>query len=181
MPFFKKIWQSTTGEVVRVATVLIAIVFCTQFARAQHFGIEQKSDSLWLLTLSTDSGFVTSTWPLPYPVYRFATGDIDGDGSTDAVVGVFKASRYFTTASRRVFIFKNFEGDIRPLWLGSRLGGELIDFTVVGNKIRAIEAAQDHYVVSDYAWKGFGMGFETKIASCNSIDECYNYLGIIKQ
>lgn len=176
MPFFKKIWQSTTGEVVRVATVLIAIVFCTQFARAQHFGIEQKSDSLWLLTLSTDSGFVTSTWPLPYPVYRFATGDIDGDGSTDAVVGVFKASRYFTTASRRVFIFKNFGGKVRPLWLGSRLGGELVDFAVVGHMLRAIEQTADGYVVSNYTWKGFGMGFNSLVATSDNLDDCYNSL-----
>ncbi len=176
MPFFKKIWQSTTGEVVRVATVLIAIVFCTQFTRAQHFGIEQKSDSLWLLTLSTDSGFVTSTWPLPYPVYRFATGDIDGDGSIDAVVGVFKASRYFTTASRRVFIFKNFGGKVRPLWLGSRLGGELVDFAVVGHMLRAIEQTADGYVVSNYTWKGFGMGFHSLVATSDNLDDCYNSL-----
>ena len=160
----------------------IAIFFITpQSTIAQHFNITQRNDSLWVIGLYNDSNLLTCTWQLDYPVYRFATADIDGDGSTDAVVGVFKGSRYFLTPSRRVFIFKNFEGDIRPLWLGCRLGGELIDFTVVGNKIRAIEAAQDHYVVSDYAWKGFGMGFETKIASCNSIDECYNYLGIIKQ
>lgn len=175
MPILKKIWQSTLGESFNVAIVLIAI-FCAQNVHAQHFAINQKSDSLWVLTLSNESGKVVDSWTLPYPVYRFATADIDADGSVDAVVGVFKSSRYFTTPSRRVFIFKNFNGKVRPLWLGSRLGGELVDFAVVGNTIRAIEKTEDGYAVSNYTWKGFGMGFHSLVATSDNIDECYNSL-----
>lgn len=175
MPILKKIWQSALGESFNVAIVLIAI-FCTHNAHAQHFAINQKSDSLWVLTLSNESGKVVDSWQLPYPVYRFATADIDADGSVDAVVGVFKSSRYFTTPSRRVFIFKNFNGKVRPLWLGSRLGGELVDFAVVGNTIRAIEKTEDGYAVSNYTWKGFGMGFHSLVATSDNIDECYNSL-----
>ena len=170
-----KIWQSTIGETINIAIVLIAI-FCVHTAHAQHFNINQASDSLWVLTLTKDSGAVTGTWQLPYPVYRFATADIDGDGTTDAVVGVFKASRYFATPSRRVFIFKNFNGKVRPLWLGSRLGGELVDFAVVGNTIRAIEQTEQGYAVSDYMWKGFGMGFQSLVATYKNLDECYSFL-----
>ncbi len=170
-----KIWQSALGETLNVAIVLIAI-FCADNAHAQHFDIVHKSDSLWVLTLSNDSGAVTGTWQLPYPVYRFATGDIDGDGSTDAVVGVFKASRYFPTASRRVFIFKNFCGHVRPLWLGSRLGGDLVDFAVVGSAIRAIEQTSQGYAVSNYTWSGFGMGYHSLVATCDTLDEGYKLL-----
>lgn len=175
MPILKKIWQSTTGGAINVAIVLIAI-FCVHSAHAQQFDIKQKGDNLWVLMLSDGQGTVTSTWQLPYPVYRFATADIDGDGSTDAVVGVFKASRYFTVSSRRVFIFKNFGGRVRPLWLGSRLGGDLVDFAVVGSTIRAIEVAEHGYVVSNYTWKGFGMGFQSLVATSDNLDECYNLL-----
>lgn len=175
MPVLKKIWQSTIGETLNIAIVLIAI-FCIHTAHAQHFAISQKTDSLWLLSLSNGNGKVTGTWKLSYPVYRFAATDIDGDGSEDAVVGVFKSSRYFTTPSHRVFIFKNFNGKIRPLWLGSRLGGELVDFVVVGNVIRAIEKTEHGYAVSNYTWKGFGMGFHSLVATCDSLDESYNLL-----
>lgn len=170
-----KIWQYPVGVTVYNAIVVIAI-FCTHNTHAQNFTINQKSDSLWVLSLAENNGTVTGTWQLPYPVYRFATADIDGDGSVDAVVGVFKASRYFTIPSRRVFIFKNFGGKVRPLWLGSRLGGDLVDFSVVGNTIRAIEKTEQGYVVSDYTWKGFGMGFHSLVATCDTLDESFSLL-----
>ena len=170
-----KIWQSTISETINIAIVLIAI-FCAHTAHAQQFSINQASDSLWVLSLTDDNGVVTGTWQLPYPVYRFATTDIDGDGSVDAEVGAFKASRYFTTPSRRVFIFKNFNGKVRPLWLGSRLGGELVDFAVIGNTIRAIEKTERGYAVSDYTWKGFGMGFHSLVAICDTLDESFSLL-----
>ncbi len=157
---------------------MIAFLFATQ-ARAQHFNIAQVNDSLWNLTLTVDGD--TSLWQLKYPVYRFATADINGDGSVDAVVGVYKASRFFTTPNRRVFIFKNYEGLIRPLWLGSRLSGELVDFNIVDNKVRAIEKAKDRFVVSDYSWNGFGLAMDSVVYTSSSIDDCYHFLSIIKQ
>lgn len=157
---------------------MIAFIFAPQ-TRAQQFSIKQVNDSLWNLTLTVDGD--TSLWQLKYPVYRFATADINGDGSVDAVVGVYKASRFFTTPNRRVFIFKNYEGLIRPLWLGSRLSGELVDFNVVDNKVRAIEKAKDRFVVSDYSWNGFGLAMDSVVYTSSSIDDCYHFLSIIKQ
>ena len=158
--------------------MMIAFLFATP-ARAQQFNIAQVNDSLWNLTLTVDGD--TSLWQLKYPVYRFATADINGDGSVDAVVGVHKASRFFTTPNRRVFIFKNYEGLIRPLWLGSRLSGELVDFNIVDNKVRAIEKAKDRFVVSDYSWNGFGLAMDSVVYTSSSIDDCYHFLSIIKQ
>lgn len=158
--------------------MMIAFLFATP-ARAQQFNITQVNDSLWNLTLTVDGD--TSLWQLKYPVYRFATADINGDGSVDAVVGVYKASRFFTTPSRRVFIFKNYEGLIRPLWLGSRLSGELVDFNIVDNKVRAIEKAKDRFVVSDYSWNGFGLAMDSVVYTSSTIDDCYHFLSIIKQ
>ena len=127
------------------------------------FSLEQKNDTLSELTLRTDSTY--DQWTLPYPVYRFCTGDVDGNGSIDAMVGVIKKTRYFRTKGRRLFIFKNYHGLVRPLWLGSKLGGILEDFRFTDGKIRSLESTTDgKYVVAEYRWAHFGMGFERFIA-----------------
>jgi hypothetical protein len=123
------------------------------------FFLEQKNDTLSILTLRTDT--TCDHWELPYPVYQFATGDVDGDGSIDAMVGVIKTTRYFKEKGRRLFIFKNYEGLVRPLWMGSKLGGILEDFRFIDGKIRSLESTTDgKYVVAEYRWDHFGMGFE---------------------
>lgn len=123
------------------------------------FSLVQRSDTLYALTLQTDS--TSDHWDLPYPVYRFCTGDIDGDGSIDAIVGVVKSTRYHPEKGRRLFIFKNYHGLVRPLWMGSKLGGILEDFRFVNGKIRSLERTTDgKYVVAEYRWAHFGMGFE---------------------
>ena len=109
------------------------------------------------MVLTTDSA--VSKWRLPYPVYRFTTGDVDGDGSTDALVGVVKATRYYPMG-RRLFIFKNYKGHVRPLWMGSKLGGKLVDFCFKDGKVRSLETGDDkRYAVGEYEWGGFGMRF----------------------
>ena len=98
---------------------------------------------------------------LPYPVYRFCTGDVDGDGSMDALVGVIKKTRFHREVARRIFIFKQVDGKVRPLWLGSRLGAELVDFRFVDGCIRALETdGKGKYAVIDYEWKDFGPAFK---------------------
>ncbi len=132
-------------------------------ALGQTFALEQKNDTLSFLTLRTDSTF--DQWRLPYPVYQFCTGDVDGDGSIDAMVGVVKSTRYYKEKGRRLFIFKNYKGFVRPLWLGSKLGGILEDFRFKDGLIRSLERTTDgKYVVAEYRWAHFGMGFERFLA-----------------
>lgn len=129
------------------------------------FSLRQVNDTLHVLELRSPGHEAgneekVSKWPLPYPVYQFQTGDVDGDGKTDAMVGVIKSTRYFPEKGRRLFIFKNFEGHVRALWLGSRLGGILQDFRFVDGLIRSLETTTDNrYVVAEYQWEHFGMGF----------------------
>lgn len=121
------------------------------------WGIEGAA-SIHYLILTTDS--TCDRWALPYPVYRLETGDVDGDGNTDALVGVIKGTRFHPEKGRRLFIFKNHHGLVRPLWLGSKLGGRLIDFRFTDGRIRSLEAASDNiYVVAEYEWDGFGPAF----------------------
>ena len=140
--------------------IIVASLFCCLPLQAQTFSVETKSDSLSYLVLNTDS--TTDRWQLPYPVYQFQTGDVDGDGSIDAMVGVVKKTRFHRELGRRLFIFKNYRGKVRPLWMGSKLGGELVDFRFLeGGLIRALETGTNHlYAITDYRWEEFGMVFD---------------------
>ena len=139
---------------------------------SQTFELRKENDSLYWL----------GDWRLAYPVYQFQTGDVNGDGSEDMMVGVIKKTRFYPMG-RRLFIFKQIDGTnkkgeackkVRPLWLGSKLGGILEDFRFVAptddadgdnmGRIRALESTTDSlYVVSDYKWGGFGMKFDRHI------------------
>ena len=134
----------------RLVVPLILCLVC-QAGHAQGFQLRKQNDSLYWL----------NDWRLPYPVYQFQTGDIDGDGNEDAMVGVVKGTRFYPEKGRRLFIFKQVNNKARPLWLGSKLGGILEDFRYVDGKIRALESTTDSlYVVSDYKWSSFGMKFD---------------------
>ena len=139
----------------------LSIVFSmmTVACWGQAFSLVQKSDSLYLLTLTTDS--MTHQWSLPYPVYRMETGDVDGNGTIEALVGVIKATRFYLEKGRRLFIFKNYQGLVRPMWLGSKLGGKLQDFHFHDGKVRSLETnAKGQFTVAEYRWDDFGMAFE---------------------
>lgn len=117
---------------------------------SEDYTLRQEHDSLYWL----------NEWRLPYPVYRFCTGDVNGDGQVNAIVGVVKSTRFHPEVARRVFIFKQVGGKVRPLWLGSRLGGTLVDFRFVDGHIRALETDRSGmYGVTEYQWENFGMYF----------------------
>jgi hypothetical protein len=126
--------------------------------RAQTYSIESVNDSLNYLTLKTDS--TTNRRALRYPVYRLETGDVDGDGRTEALVGVIKSTRYYKQKGRRLFVFKNYKNRVRAMWMGSKLGGILQDFRFVNGVVRSLETTSSgQYVVAEYRWQGFGFEF----------------------
>lgn len=141
-------------------TIILAMasmtVSCATADDSGGFSLKQCSDSLYILQLGE------SQWRLPFPVYRFCTGDVDGNGITDAIVGVIKATRHDPVPRRRVFIFKNYHGLIRPLWLGSQLGQPVIDFSFMPDKrwLKVLERAHDGGTFTAYyRWRAFGMEY----------------------
>jgi len=138
-------------------------------ATAQTFELRREHDSLYWL----------NGWRLPYPVYQFQTGDIDGDGHEDAMVGVVKGTRFYPEPARRLFIFKAVNGKARPLWLGSKLGGTLQDFRYREGYIRALETTADSlWVVADYRWSGFGMAFERFVVKGTDKETAIKYFNL---
>ena len=140
----------------RIGLTAMMLALCVA-AFGQRFTMEQKSDSLSYLVLRTDS--TIDRWPVRFPVYQFCTGDVDGDGSVDALVGVVKTTRFDPVMAKRLFIFKNYSGRIRALWMGSRLGGVLEDFRFVRGQVYTLQSTTDgKYVVMSHKWRKFGLG-----------------------
>jgi hypothetical protein len=130
--------------------------------------LQQVDDSLSIIKLLSyreGEQEIVSTWPLPYPVFRFDCADINGDGLPEIAVGVVKATRFDRNIKKRLFVFKLFDtACIRPLWLGSQMPQPLIDFRLVNRHektlIRTIEQTSNGcYAVGEYEWKNFGPGW----------------------
>lgn len=119
---------------------------------------------------------IISEWKLNYPVYHFECADINGDGTDDILVGVIKPTRFDGISRKRIFIFKLFEGYVRPLWLGSRVSQPLEDFKVTPSKpmnlIRTMEYEENgNFLVAEYKWKGFGLTFVKYIIRNSKLEE----------
>ncbi len=99
------------------------------------------------------------------------------------LVGVVKTTRFDSTMSKRLFIFKNYKGFVRPLWLGSRLGQPLVDFNAFTTKdgaiIRSIEKERSgNFLVAEYKWRRFGLQFNRFIKREIDADKATALLGV---
>lgn len=139
-------------------------ISCRQTSRRNIF-IRSLTDSTSVVYHEFD-GQLLDTMLLPWPVYAFDTADLTGNGLPEIVVGVTKATRYWQAPARRLFIYKLFDGRyIRPLWLGSRVGGPLHDFHICHDSIpaRIITTEEDRngsLVNVQYRMGGFGIKYE---------------------
>ncbi len=102
---------------------------------------------------------------LPYPVYRFDYGDLTGDSVPEIVVGVIKSTKYWKVEAKRLFIYHLYHGRyIRPLWLGSRVGNPLEDFSVCRDSFPAVICTKERkrdstLIYSKYKIQGFGLKY----------------------
>jgi hypothetical protein len=123
----------------------------------------------------------TNSWPLKYEIFKVDTGDVNNDNSIDILVGVIKPTRFDSISRKRLFIFKLYEGYIRPLWLGSRVSKPLVDFKFYKSKsggiVRTIELEKEQsYLVAEYHWIGFGLGFIHYLAREKTKYQAYKIL-----
>ena len=142
---------------------------------AQTYDLERVNDSLTWLTLTT--GDYTDRIAIRYPVYRLETGDVDGDGLEDAIVGVVNRTRHDPNLRRRIHLYKNVGGHVRPMWLGSQLGGILEDFRFINGKVRTLQSTNDgRYVVMTHRWRPFGLGADSILVKNVSREEGERWL-----
>lgn len=132
-------------------------ILCINKMYAQTYRLRKVNDSLSYVQLQTDSSL--HEWPLPYPIYQMQTADIDNNGTEEVLIGVVKGTRFYPQKARRLFIFKNVNGKIRPMWLGSRLAGSLQDFRCVNHHIRSLEKRGDKWLVAEFKMGQFGPSF----------------------
>jgi poly-gamma-glutamate synthesis protein (capsule biosynthesis protein) len=101
---------------------------------------------------------------LRYPIYRFAVGDIDGDGGTNIFVGTIKSTKFDPIIKKRLFIYQIKNGEIKPLWLGSQLMTPLCDFKVYEENrkffVKTLEKNYNElYCIRIYDYGTFGLKF----------------------
>jgi|GEM_PF-1306782 len=107
---------------------------------------------------------------IPHPVFRIEAADLTGDGRAELCVGVIKRTRYDTALRKRLFVYRITARTIRPLWLGSHIGGLMEDFRIAatpsGPRIVAVtrEIERSRYAVAIWKWSRFGPVFDSYAA-----------------
>lgn len=113
------------------------------------------------------------------PLYIQA-GDIDGDGTAEIAVCVYKTAEFHPVPAKRPFFYDLQEGQLEPVWLGSRLARPFADYILYDAdqddiaEIISIEYTESgNKVLTIYDWKGFG--FEVK-AQTDEIEDTVTFL-----
>jgi len=105
-------------------------------------------------------------------------GDINGDGVPEIALCVYKTAKFHPVMAKRPFFFDLIDGNLIPVWLGSRLSRPFDDYILYdidGNntdELISVELLENgNRVVTLYSWKGFG--FEVSAQSEEFIGELY--------
>lgn len=109
--------------------------------------------------LQDNSGRISDRAFFKYPAYRLDTADVNRDGNTDILVGLIKATEFDPENKKRLFILRIDAGHLRPLWLGSKVCQELVDFKASGKgRVQTLErTASGNYAIGLYEWQSFGL------------------------
>ncbi len=101
---------------------------------------------------------------------KIQAGDINGDGVTELAVCVYKTAEFHPVLAKRPFFYDITDGELEPIWLGSRLARPFLDYILFDvdqddiDEIISIELMENkNKVIVVYDWKGFG--FEVKTLS----------------
>lgn len=114
------------------------------------------------LSVKTDGKDASIDLHVPFPVYRFDAGDVNNDGNIDILLGVIKPTHFDPENRRRLFIFQIDRERLAPLWLGSRVCLELMDFHCIrqGTITMILTIERDKrgtFCNGLYRWQDFGL------------------------
>ncbi|MCQ2229234.1 MAG: nuclear receptor-binding factor 2 [Bacteroidales bacterium] len=100
--------------------------------------LEHKHDSLHVIHLYENEDEL-SQMVLPWKIYRFDYGDLDGDSIPEIAVGVIKKTVYDPILEKRLFLYQIAGGHaIIRLWMGSRVIHRVQDFYIDRDKTPAL-------------------------------------------
>ncbi len=108
---------------------------------------------------------------------KVQVGDINGDEINEIAICVYKTAEFHPIMAKRPFFYDLVEGNLIPIWLGSRLSKPFDDYILYDidedsiEEIISIEQLENgNRVVAIYNWRGFGFemltqseDFETKL------------------
>jgi poly-gamma-glutamate synthesis protein (capsule biosynthesis protein) len=90
--------------------------------------------------------------------------DIDNDGNEEIIVGVNTSTRYYSSTENRISVYNVDKDYFFPKWLGSKVGGSFIDFTVCRetNRLLLLQTSEVSKTIKEvaYTWNGFGFDFD---------------------
>ena len=102
-------------------------------------------------------------------------GDINGDGVNEVAICVYKTAKFHEVMAKRPFFFDLVEGNLIPVWLGSRLSRPFDDYILFDinedglDEVISIEHTQNgNRIVAVYIWKGFGFEMLTESAELDA-------------
>lgn len=129
--------------------------------------------------LKKESGEIADYKIFKYKPYRFDTADVNRDGSTEIIVGLIKHVRFDSVSRKRLFILRIDDYHIRPMWMGSKVCQDLVDFKVAGNgMIQTVEKTRSgKYAIGSYYWESFGLTLERYLENEISYDDAIQVLG----
>jgi hypothetical protein len=142
----------------------------------QHFdGSAQltRTSKGFKIALITSDGEELDRAIFNYKPYQLDTGDINRDGRTEILVGLVKSTEFDPEEKKRLFILRIDEGQLRPLWLGSKVCQQLVDFKSISNGVvRTLEQTKEgNYAIGIYEWQGFGLTLIKYISNEKPYDE----------
>jgi hypothetical protein len=154
-----------------LSLLLLSCLTPTQFPELHEFSIADKAftgkiifqkltnTTGFQVLLQNESGEILDQTIFKYVPYRFDTADVNQDGHTEIIVGLTKSTRFDTTEKKRLFILRIDQQHIRPMWMGSKVCQELIDFKVLNNgQIQTLEQTKaGSFSIGNYYWQSFGL------------------------
>jgi hypothetical protein len=96
--------------------------------------------------------------PKSLGAWKVLCGDVDGNGKPDVLVGVYKKTHYIKHPHKTLFVYE-FDGkEVKPKWLASTLGRELVDYVAGPLRVYTVERLlKGGYGIAEYKWRGFGL------------------------
>jgi hypothetical protein len=111
------------------------------------------------IVLIDHRGNITDQTIFKYTPYRLDIADVNRDGKTDVLVGLIKSTEFDPIERKRLFILRIDDSQLRPLWLGSKVCQDLINFKALdGGFVQTLEKTRKgNYAIGLYEWQGFGL------------------------